>query len=216
MANRLLAKSDQWLALRDASKQLGVSPATLRQWADQGKVPSFRTPGGHRRFSTSGIHSLVGDQASLPRDRRMETLIHSALGRARLEIAAGRLEGEPWHRTITSAAREQHRQLGQQLMTLLLGVLRSENKDAKMLNQVHQIGKEYARINLEQGASLADTMRAFLFFRDYIFEDLVELAVQAHQERGSDVLETYRRLSHFVNEMLLAMIENYTKEKSHK
>jgi excisionase family DNA binding protein len=216
MPNRFSAKSDHWLALRDASKQLGVSPATLRQWADQGKVQSFRTPGGHRRFSMSGIHSMVGDQTPPPSDRRMETLIHSALGRARLEIAAGRLEGEPWHRTISSAMRERHRQLGQQLMTLLLGVLRSESNDANLVNRVHQIGKEYARINLQQGASLTDTMRAFLFFRDYIFEDLVELAVQAHQETNSNVLATYRRLSHFVNEMLLAMIENYTKEKSRK
>src|SRR5581483_2188041 len=33
-----------------ACEILGVNPATLRQWTDEGKVSAYVTPGGHRRY----------------------------------------------------------------------------------------------------------------------------------------------------------------------
>ena len=45
------AGPSDWLSLTEASRILGVSGATLRRWADDGRVPVFTTPGGHRRFS---------------------------------------------------------------------------------------------------------------------------------------------------------------------
>lgn len=35
-----------WVSLSEAAKILGVHPATVRNWADQGHLPSQRTPGG--------------------------------------------------------------------------------------------------------------------------------------------------------------------------
>src|SRR5688500_2538014 len=49
----------EWCTLSEASKVLGVHPATVRQWSDEGKLASFRTPGGHRRFSRGDIERLV-------------------------------------------------------------------------------------------------------------------------------------------------------------
>lgn len=36
-------------------KILGVSDGTLREWADSGKIKSFRTPGGQRRYEVSDL-----------------------------------------------------------------------------------------------------------------------------------------------------------------
>ena len=47
-----------WLSLGPASRVLGVDPDTLRRWADAGRVRSFATPGGHRRFSRTDLHRL--------------------------------------------------------------------------------------------------------------------------------------------------------------
>jgi excisionase family DNA binding protein len=47
-----------WLSLGPASLVLGVDPDTLRRWADSGRVRSFATPGGHRRFSRADLHRL--------------------------------------------------------------------------------------------------------------------------------------------------------------
>jgi hypothetical protein len=48
-----------WLSLGPASRLIGVAPDTLRRWADQGRVESFVTPGGHRRFSRRSLERLV-------------------------------------------------------------------------------------------------------------------------------------------------------------
>src|SRR5215467_6045141 len=49
----------RWLTLSQASTVLGVTPNTLRRWADRGQIPSFVTPGGHRRFPLAAIKSFV-------------------------------------------------------------------------------------------------------------------------------------------------------------
>ena len=38
---------------------LGLSASTLRRWADAGVVRSYVTPGGHRRFSRTGVQALL-------------------------------------------------------------------------------------------------------------------------------------------------------------
>ena len=50
--------TSDWLALGPASRALGVDPDTLRRWADAGRVRSFATPGGHRRFATADVQHL--------------------------------------------------------------------------------------------------------------------------------------------------------------
>src|SRR5690349_14842775 len=48
-----------WYTLAEASKLLGVHPATVRQWGDEGKLGVFRTPGGHRRFARGDVERLM-------------------------------------------------------------------------------------------------------------------------------------------------------------
>lgn len=209
-------QAEKWVSLRDASKHLGVSHTTLRAWADNGKVPSFRTPGGHRRFGISAIHSQVTATPSAHPERQLELLIHSALGRARLEITSGHLERESWFRHLSPSAKKQHSQLGRRLMALLLQVLRDEKAKASLMRQARNIGKEYARVNIQQGTSVVDALRAFLFFRDYLIEEMIELSGETREQIGTDTLQTYRRLSRFVNEMLVTMVETCSMEKRHK
>ena len=38
---------------------LQVSPKTVTRWAKEGKLPSRRTLGGHRRYARADIESLV-------------------------------------------------------------------------------------------------------------------------------------------------------------
>lgn len=47
------------LNVGQAAAYLGVSPASLRKWSDQGLVPVYRTPGGQRRFSTADLDEFM-------------------------------------------------------------------------------------------------------------------------------------------------------------
>ena len=49
------------ISIGEASKLLGVTQKTLRQWEDNGKITSVRTAGGHRRYH---LNELLGTSKS--------------------------------------------------------------------------------------------------------------------------------------------------------
>jgi diguanylate cyclase (GGDEF)-like protein/PAS domain S-box-containing protein/excisionase family DNA binding protein len=50
------------LSLGQAAQALRISTTTARRWADDGRLRSTRTAGGHRRFATSEIRRLLAEQ----------------------------------------------------------------------------------------------------------------------------------------------------------
>jgi excisionase family DNA binding protein len=51
--------ADRPLSLGPASRLLGVDPDTLRRWADEGRIDSFTTAGGHRRFHRTTVERIL-------------------------------------------------------------------------------------------------------------------------------------------------------------
>lgn len=65
--------TDDLLTTSEAAEALGVSPATVKRWADRGKIPSSRTPGGHRRYPAPGLARVAsghGPAVTLPGEPR--------------------------------------------------------------------------------------------------------------------------------------------------
>lgn len=48
------------LTIKEISNILGVSPKTLRDWEKKGKISSYRTVGGHRRYVLEEIKNQLG------------------------------------------------------------------------------------------------------------------------------------------------------------
>ena len=48
-----------WLTLGQAAKYLGVAQSTIRKWSDLKRVPTFYTPGGHRRYRRSDLDAFL-------------------------------------------------------------------------------------------------------------------------------------------------------------
>jgi excisionase family DNA binding protein len=53
------ASEPDWLTLGQAAKYLGVAQSTIRKWSDQGRVPAFYTPGGHRRYKRGDLDRFL-------------------------------------------------------------------------------------------------------------------------------------------------------------
>lgn len=51
-------RPDQLLSSGEVARRLNVAPATLKRWADAGKLPCVRTAGGHRRFARRDVERL--------------------------------------------------------------------------------------------------------------------------------------------------------------
>jgi excisionase family DNA binding protein len=70
-SRRAPASEPDWLTLGQAAKFLGVAQSTIRKWSDQGRVPAFYTPGGHRRYRRRDLELFLdrsgpGGRASGP------------------------------------------------------------------------------------------------------------------------------------------------------
>ena len=57
------------LTASEAAAIIGVSVATVRGWADDGRLPSHRTVGGHRRFDIDELREWM-DEIGAPAPRR--------------------------------------------------------------------------------------------------------------------------------------------------
>ena len=49
----------EWLTLGQAARFLGVAQSTIRKWSDNGRVPAFYTPGGHRRYRRADLETFL-------------------------------------------------------------------------------------------------------------------------------------------------------------
>jgi excisionase family DNA binding protein len=55
-------KISEFLRIKEASDYLGVSPNTLRNWVDAGKIQAFRHPmNSYRLFDPKQLDSLLKD-----------------------------------------------------------------------------------------------------------------------------------------------------------
>jgi excisionase family DNA binding protein len=62
------------LSLGPASRLLGVHPDTLRRWADEGRIETFLSPGGHRRFDVRELERVLAVRQPEPEARPLSSL----------------------------------------------------------------------------------------------------------------------------------------------
>jgi excisionase family DNA binding protein len=72
---RAPAIEPDWLTLGQAAKYLGVAQSTIRKWSDQGRVPAFYTPGGHRRYRRSDLDKFLESSGPGGRDQSGPTVL---------------------------------------------------------------------------------------------------------------------------------------------
>lgn len=188
----------EWLGLDEAARRLSVHPATLRDWADRGRIRSYRTPGGHRRFSEADVLEL-GAQSKPD----LSLLMHATVGHTRIATRGGRLETEGWYGRFDDAAKQRHRELGVELVQLLVAFLGETERDWS--KEIKELGARYAELARGAGLSAGDSLRAFHLFEDIVRASVDELG--AAKVGRSDLEE---HVGWFLNEVRVAMVESFS------
>lgn len=206
-----MADQSDWISLGEAAAILGVHPTTLRHWADQGDLPSQRTPGGHRRFQRRVIEQWLARGSTPPHAAPSEAqmMLRSALGHARLQVGGGQLAGQPWYDHIDEDTRQAHRELGRTLLELLTRYLAGEEDHVLLIHEARALGIQYAQQSLEQNLSLSETVQAFLFFRDLVTDSVIELAEMLSLHTPRDWGHRLRQVNRLTDELLLTIIDEY-------
>lgn len=54
-----MEENEDLLTPSEVARKFKVDPKTVTRWAQAGKLTSFRTLGGHRRFKASEVEALI-------------------------------------------------------------------------------------------------------------------------------------------------------------
>ncbi len=204
------AASQEWIGLTEASDLLGVSPSTLRRWADAGGLKSFTTPGGHRRLSRSGILALLpADRSRRPSLERLGETPERLAQVYRREVA--HQDGDlAWIRGLGEDERAVFRDHGRLITLALLSSLDAgdEGERRTLLQDGIEAAEAYGRLAATAGLPIADTVEIFLRFRWPFLRELAALA----RRKSLDTIETTGLLEaagEAVDALLLATIREH-------
>jgi excisionase family DNA binding protein len=199
----------EWLSLGEASRLLGVAPETLRRWSDRGRVASFTTVGGHRRFSRHAMLQLL----PAARERR-PTL--AELGASPERISRAYRQAHPqdsrplagWLSGLDSADVARFRSLGSAMARALLGHLDAEDPATalKRLEEACALAADYGTHCARLKLPLPEAVAAFLKFRGPFIDELARTA----RQRGLDTREATELLVEAqtaCDRLILAFIE---------
>lgn len=201
----------QWLTINAACKLIGVDQSTLRRWSDAGKVPVFRTPGGHRRYSEETLRRLVGDGARevqpLPDDAPSPAERANGIDEDRLITARERR----WYRALSQATLDELRRYSRQLNDLACRYVAAQSGSAdraRVLGEARQIGDAYGRVSATSGLSPSESVEAFLYFRTPVIRSAIVMT--------DDVSMPARRAMHiqvelgqFLDDVLIAAMRSH-------
>jgi excisionase family DNA binding protein len=191
---------ERWLPLRDACRLLHVNEATLRQWADNGYLRVYRTPGGHRRFWSGDVLSLTDDGAPAGIRGTDNGLEGSALRRIRRRLHGDTVARQPWYQSVEEEGRDRMRLFGRRLLSLLVQEPYPRRQRQEALAESHVLGKEYGSEMAERGVTLTNSLEAFVFFRSMVLESVEPKA--------------WTRVLELADRVMVGLAESYQKHSS--
>jgi len=195
---------EQLLSITRAAKILGVHPLTLRNWAEKGQIPFYRTPGGHRRFRQQDlVDFLTGmSQNKDAKEIALVTTTHQALRRVLDKPSPTPTMVQPvWQQNLSEQQRITMRGLGKRLLGITLHYA-AGNADESTLEKGRELGQDYGRVVRSFGWTITEAVATFNFFRDSVIDSTF-----AGQHADTAQTQLYRRLNQFFNEVMLAMIQ---------
>ncbi len=197
-----MLRTQTWLPLKQAAAFLGVDQSTLRHWADSGRVPVYRTPGGHRRFRERDLRGLLRVAPSAKPDPG------SAFRRRTAHPLAGlptrRLHSAPWFARLGKVFRGGAGARGREVITLLSEVLDGTVERPAGLTRIGAMGREYGYDLRLAGLTLAQAVEAFAFFRDLVMTRTLSM-----ESAGKHQVRLFHDLGRLLDRMLLALVLAY-------
>jgi excisionase family DNA binding protein len=194
---------EEWISLQEASDLLGVAASTVRRWADSGRVPVKRTLGGHRRFERAAVLNVarsLSDEPSAPPPPQPPS-VESERDTDRTRQWQARFASHP-----TSA---RMRELGQQLLGVLLQFVKRRDEEVRFLAEGRGIGERYGAEARAAGVSMADTIEAFLRFRNAHTQYAVAPPQSAHAAALAEYMGTRERVDRFMDTLLMGVVAGH-------
>jgi excisionase family DNA binding protein len=198
-----------WLSMGQASAVLGVSTATLRRWAVAGRLATFTTPGGHRRFNPAAVEAL------LPKRRPTRPALAGATTADQIQRAYRQSihddAGLPsFLDRVPSGARGSLRGYGRIITSSILRYLEAADGDLReaTLGEGLIAAAAYGRIAGMLDATMRETVATFLRFRMPFVREVAGTARRLGLDAGG-ATELLEAVTVAVDRLLDATLEGY-------
>ena len=192
-----------WLSIDAACKLLGVDQSTLRRWSDSGKIPVFRTPGGHRRYNEEDLRALVRGE---PRRRRVSRQVLTTMSMSAYEHDYIRqAQTRPWYRAYDQRTLDELRPLGRRMVDLTIRYISSRGERGDIIAESREIGHEYGCCSARVGLSTAEALEAFLFFRNPVVQAVTHY-IEDENVPTRRAARITSELTHFLDAVLIETV----------
>jgi excisionase family DNA binding protein len=196
-----------WINLSEAALILGVHPATVRNWSDKGRLPVYRTSGGHRRYKRSEVE-LWAQSARQESKASPQNSMQIALRQIRVRIAEGQLEAEGWYQKLERLPSPVPAERARPLRQLAIA------SGEPALAEAQALGYEYAARARSQDLSRVEAVQAFLFFKNALVEGIMQVFADARVPSG-EAWALLSQVTAFTDEILVSLLGSYRALNEH-
>lgn len=203
-------EGSEWVSLRHAAEILGVHPATVRNWADSGKLPFRRTAGNHRRFNINDLSSYTRAKADLE-PLELQIIMQNVLGQTRMQVGSEQLESAPWYAAMSDDSKGYLREQGRRVLEALRLFVAAGAPDEGLASAIN-LGKDYARRLIADGLSLPQAIRGFYFFSDFVLNSILNWSELRQPNNSSEWSTLLRQVNTFMHAMQLSIVEYYEED----
>jgi excisionase family DNA binding protein len=202
---------DPWVPMGAASRLVGVGHDTLRRWADTGKVQSYQTPGGHRRFLRSSLEAMVNAPRRQRYDvERLPDSTRTMAGELHRRMARTGYASQPWQARLSADERDEFRRWGQRTFQLVVEYVAATKRAERqlLLEEAEKMGGLYGGEASRAGLSLAETVEAFLFFRSPVLDAIVG-HLRKRSAEVADVTAAFHEANAAIDQVLVALVNSH-------
>jgi excisionase family DNA binding protein len=193
-----------WLSLGPASALLGIDPDTLRRWADEGRVPAWTTPGGHRRFDADALQRLVESRRSATR------VPLTSLGASPERLTRVYRRHYASDERAELAERDAYRRAGRRLITTLVAYLDADPEDVRRRRRLEAkagaVVDDQGRRLAESGMTLTDAVTRFVGARQPFVAELAAIGRRRSLDPNR-LAELYSDAWELLDRLLLRFVE---------
>ncbi|MFO8009639.1 MAG: helix-turn-helix domain-containing protein [Dehalococcoidia bacterium] len=195
------------LTISQASRMLGVSEVTLRQWTDEGRIEAFITPGGHRRYPEAELRRFIGA------GNRMQG-IKDLVARMKLapeqeqQIANTRFIEASWYKNLDAGSRARLGEMGRKVYLVVMAYITKPGKRSETLQHARDVGTDFGRYLVELGVPLTDCLEAFMLHRSPLINAGADL-MKKRKALNERVAEAIPLVTQITDEVLLSLVAAY-------
>jgi excisionase family DNA binding protein len=193
------------VGISQASRLLGVSEATLRQWTDNGSIKAFVTPGGHRRYSREELKGFLSSHENLLGVKDLLGKLEKTAETHR-EIGAAFLHSTVWYERMSAEHKRSLAILGRQVLDLMMSYAAAPQKRVEVLAQAREMGRSFGNTLAAEGVPLTDSVQAFISHRDPV-TDIVTEMLRKKELVGEGILAAMPLMEQIMDSALVSLVE---------